>query len=539
MGRGMGRILGSLTLLTQYIGSASGAAKKATNAAQELSAAYEREALKQDMAAIAAAKKSAALAVEAEMEGLENDATIAASDANAAEAVTARLAAAALRQKAAAAAADAAAETALAESSATASMGMVGMIAVFALLLAIIGEVYVIYKSLVEIIGESSRAQLEAAEYADAHRLAVWEEVEALDKLKEASEKTSEAIKKMNEAKDNSVELTKEKINASKNEADALAKLYDAQVKNKLLDVEMAEKKGQITPEQAAQKKAEIESKAIADKEAAKQKQLDEEAKTLAAAAEKAKTEKDAAQKNFQASSDKVNKSPEGQKLKLALAQAEKDLSAAKSEAQKAEKEKTEYNKGGHNFLYNSSIAAYLSGYTGFNKGSTQYGMAGVTGKTAALNETAEATANAAASAQMRLDSLKRFSGKSGEAVSNESEAHRVADEKTRAATTLDEMARKAKLAAAEHAKNSPAEVAAQQANIAKQAQIEQLSGIQSRGYSLNNQQRIGAYAATPPEWKQQLELLRGIRENTSHMKPAPNSPPGTRKPQVGPSPKH
>jgi hypothetical protein len=134
MGRGMGRILGSLTLLTQYIGSASGAAKKATNAAQELSAAYEREALKQDMAAIAAAKKSAALAVEAEMEGFQDDATIAASDANAAEAVTARLAAAALRQKAAAAAADAAAETALAESSATASMGMVGMIAVFALL---------------------------------------------------------------------------------------------------------------------------------------------------------------------------------------------------------------------------------------------------------------------------------------------------------------------------------------------------------------------------------------------------------------------
>lgn len=57
-------------------------------------------------------------------------------------------------------------------------------------------------------------------------------------------------------------------------------------------------------------------------------------------------------------------------------------------------------------------------------------------------------------------------------------------------------------------------------------------------GYRLNAQQQIGAYAVALPDFKIQTEHLKKIVENTDHLKPkANNSPPGTRRPQLGPHP--
>jgi hypothetical protein len=54
-------------------------------------------------------------------------------------------------------------------------------------------------------------------------------------------------------------------------------------------------------------------------------------------------------------------------------------------------------------------------------------------------------------------------------------------------------------------------------------------------GYGLNAQQRVGAYAATPPIWKEQLNELKGIRHaltsGGNRMEP-----PGARRPQMGPT---
>ena len=56
-------------------------------------------------------------------------------------------------------------------------------------------------------------------------------------------------------------------------------------------------------------------------------------------------------------------------------------------------------------------------------------------------------------------------------------------------------------------------------------------------GYGLNAAQRIGAYAATPPDMTTALDLLKDIAHNTSHMQPNHTAPPGARGPQYGGTP--
>ena len=63
-------------------------------------------------------------------------------------------------------------------------------------------------------------------------------------------------------------------------------------------------------------------------------------------------------------------------------------------------------------------------------------------------------------------------------------------------------------------------------------------SGREARGYSLNSQQRIGAYVATAPILFQQLRALQSIDHKVTPVAPPSNHPPGERKPQLGTRPK-
>lgn len=526
MGRGMGRIIASLTLLSQYINTAARNSKQAASVGNELADAWDKLAIKSRLAAAEALKKSQALAIEAELEGFETEATLLSADAQAKEAKNCEAAAIAYEEKAVAARMAAAADEAAAAAAMTAGgafRSLFSALGVFALLLVIIAELYVIVKSLTEIFGRAAKMQLAAAEYTRTHTLAIWEEIEAMEKLKDASEKTTEAIHKMNIAKDRSVELAREAIEASKLESEARAKLYDAGLKGKLLDIDIAQKKGLITEKQATQQKAAIESQAVTDKAAAKQAALNSVSKIAADAAAQAEKEKAAAQAKAQAASDRINKSPEGIRRAEALAAAEKDLQAAKSEAEQARKDEVEFNKGGSNLLYSSTLSARLEGF------------GGVADKSGALREMAEGKANAAASAEMRVNSLKRFMLPDEKAAAN---AMAKAEERTGSALTLREEARKAAAAAAINQKNSPAEIAAEMADIQKKKLFDLLPGAETRGYGgLNSQQKIGAYAATAPVLLQQLTVLRSIDHKVTPARPQSNHPPGPRKPQFGPKP--
>ena len=522
MGRGMGRILASLTLLSQYLNSATRNANRGVAASEMLADAYEKMAVKARLAAIAALKKAEASAAAAEMDGFEDASSIAVADANALEANNADAAAVALEAKAVAARRSAAADEAAAAAAATAVGAFKAMLVTlgfFALLLVIIAEAYIVFSALSKIINRKAIADKEAADYAREHTLAIWEEIEAMENARDATAKATEALKKLNEAKDHQVELTRDAIEASNAEAEAHGKLYDAGVKGKLLDIEIAEKKGLITHEQAIQQKSDIEAQAVTDKAAAQQSKLDAEAKIASDAAAEAQKEKLDADKKAQAAIDKtdVDKSPEAKKRVDMLAEAEKDLNAAKSDAAKKKEKYDEVRTR----TWDKKLFTGLMG-----SGSQAKQVAG-------LKDELDAQTNAAASAELRVAKLKQFMKPDEVAAA---ETSRIAGEKTNAAATLSEQAKKASEAAALNKKNSPAEVAAEKANIAKQKQLEDLSSAgNAKGYSLNSNQKIGAYAATAPVLLQQLNALRVIQHNTTPAHPPSNHPPGERKPQFGP----
>jgi ABC-type transporter Mla subunit MlaD len=57
-------------------------------------------------------------------------------------------------------------------------------------------------------------------------------------------------------------------------------------------------------------------------------------------------------------------------------------------------------------------------------------------------------------------------------------------------------------------------------------------SSASTGGYALNAQQKIGAYAATPPDMKIQTDLLRQVAINTAGLRRSPNEPPNATPPR-------
>jgi hypothetical protein len=88
---------------------------------------------------------------------------------------------------------------------------------------------------------------------------------------------------------------------------------------------------------------------------------------------------------------------------------------------------------------------------------------------------------------------------------------------------------------AQESAKDDQIQATEASNQAAKEAAKESARGEAGRGFYLNAQQKIGAYATTPPDMKIQTELLRQIVSNTKPQAHAPaNAPVPTRRPQIG-----
>ena len=169
-----------------------------------------------------------------------------------------------------------------------------------------------------------------------------------------------------------------------------------------------------------------------------------------------------------------------------------------------------------------SSLKARIEGYHG------------VADKSAALDETEKSKKSVVDAAEARIASLKENMLPDEKAAAD---AIRIAQQKTEAADSLKLDAQKAKTDYDTNKKNSPAEVAAEQSNIKKEAELAEINNNRVQGYGLNSNQRIGSYAATPPIWKEQLEQLKRIGHNTDGLHGERNGPPGTRAPQLGTTP--
>ena len=486
-GRGIGRILASLTLLSQYLSSASRAAQQGASAARMLADGYAEAAFKANVAAVAAMRKAEASAAAAEMDGFEDAASITAADANALEAKSANATAVALARKAEAAEADAVAQEADAAATAGAGISTIGIIGIFsavALAAAVLYERIWGVKSLLKSLAFDTSSIDIKEDYIPLLK-------RHLSDVRNAQKEVTDEVWKTYSAYDSAAAAAKRQADATKEHYDHLKKMLELQK-----DTELA---GAKTP---AEKEA-IETKYSGLE---LQRQKDQQQSELAdKLMEKTNLETESKTKQQQADAINLNTKEEDQQL----------LGQLNQKAEAAEK----FLKGGGVWdEFKKQAAMGLGGASKELVDSTEEGGQNLANKMIKDR-------NDFANKVQSNDEIR----KTKEQLVKES-AKSAAD----AAKIGLEVPDIAKKNAAKN-KDSAEEAAAKLA--AEKARDLNKSDKDAKGYSLNSQQKIGAYAATAPVLIQQLHELRGIRSNTAPHPPPSNHPPGERKPQLGTRP--
>ena len=502
MGRGLGRILGSMTLLVQYLKSFTSGAEKASSYTDQLAAGYQRLALKANVAAIAAMKKAEATAAAAYAENLEDIETIKAAEADAAKAASATAEAIAAQEKSAAAIEAAEAEELEAAATEQATVSSLPLMAIFFGIIAVLALMYGAYKVVSAVINQFKERQIEANKAAYEGKLNFEEEASALERLRKEAERTDDALAKLGESHDKTVEHVKTSIGAWDAYYDAQKKAYDLMKEGAMIQIGTDEKLGKITKLEAVNARADVEKATLDKQHAIEDEQLRKKRDTLANAAEKAANVAD--EKAKEAKAAELNSSPESIAKVKEIDRLKKIEDADRKEADDVAKKASE-----------------MPVLTKWERGQkeTQDNRAKI------LNIAADmAMSN-------RIDAEKLL--KPDELAAAEKLRHA-----TEARSAANELSEQHKSAAQEYGsfeRNSGMILWGQKHNIDLKRQQEILDSVHTgNGYEMNSQQKIGAYAATPPEFKQMADFLRIIAMQTHYLVPQQAPAPGHRPPQHG-----
>jgi len=486
-GRGIGRILASLMLLTQYISSASRAAQQGASAARMLADGYAEASLKANMAAVAAMKKAEATAAEAEAEGFEIDSTLVAADADASEAAAANATAAALARKAESADADAVAQEADASATAGAGISMLGVIAIFATIALAAGVLYERIwgvKNLIKNLGFDVSSIDIKEDYIPLLK-------RHLNDVRNAQKEVTDEVWKTFSAYDSSAAAAKRQADATKEHYDHLKKMLELQKETELAGAKTPEEKEAIETKYSGlelQRQKDQQQSELADK-----------------LTEKTNLETESKTKLQQADAIKVNTKEEDQQL----------LGQLNQKAEAAEK----FLKGGGVWdEFKKQAAMGLGGASQELVDSTEEGGQNLANKM--ISDRNKFADKVLANDEIRKTKEQLVKGSSKSAADAAKIGLEVPD-------IVKENATKNK--------NSEEETAAKLA--AEKARDLSKTDKDAKGYSLNSQQKIGTYAATAPILLRQLNALLSIDHKVTPVHPPSNHPPGERKPQLGTKP--
>jgi len=488
MGRGIGRILGSMSLLIQYISSASRAAQQGASAARMLADGYAEAALKANMAAVAAMRKAEASAAAAEADGFEDAASIAAADANALEAESANATAVALARKAEAAEADAVAQEGLAASTSTAGISTLGIVAIFATVALAAGVVYERIWGVKALMDSLSFTG--AVDFKDDYIPLMKRHI---NDVRNAQKEVTDEVGKTISAYNSAAEAAKRQASVTKEHYDHLKKMLEIKKETELAGAKTPEEKEAINAKFSGQ-----------ELELSKQQQNSELADKLT---EKANLEIESKNKLSQANSIKVNTKEEDQQM----------LGQLNQKAEAAEK----FLKGGGVWEeFKKNAAKDLGGASQDLIDSTEAGGQDVANR---IIQQRNAFAN---KVEANDETRKTKSGLVKDSAKSAAEAAKIGLE-------LPNIAKENAVKNKDAKEEAAAKLAAEKAKDLAEKKGEK----DARGYSLNSQQRIGAYAATAPVLLQQLKELQGIHAAVKPVHPPTNHPPGPRMPQLGTSP--
>lgn len=255
-GRGFARVLGSISILAQRLGLLGTVVK--STAATEIAAAFAQNELAGSMArtAITAEEKAASELAAAEATGLGAAASEAAASASLAEAAGAREAAVA--QTAKAGAAVAAAE--MAAATATVSLGPIGWLLIA--VVAVVGSIFLLSRALRDYAAELRNV----ADLTSTVTTRFQDEAAAMKNAADEAREFARWLAKLGEEHNHLVEKSDEAVEAIHRLTAAQGELIDTQLKGKYLDIEIAEKTGLLSRDEAIRRRAALEKQAIQDK---------------------------------------------------------------------------------------------------------------------------------------------------------------------------------------------------------------------------------------------------------------------------------
>jgi hypothetical protein len=490
MGRGMGRVLGSSTILYQYMRNLAGSAKDSQGPIRMVAQAYEEIALGAAQAAKAAIRTAQASEAAFYADAEESEATLESAIADRTKAAAAEQAAIATRAKATAAAQAAEAEEGEAAATGAATIGTTAFTVALGVAALAAGFIYERMWGVKDLLKSLS---VEQPDLKDDYIPVLKRHI---NDAYNAQKQVTDEVNKTEDAYNSASEAAKRTADATKAHYEHLKKMMDIQ---KEADLAKAQ-----TPQQKEAVEAQYAARAL-------KLQQDQQHEELANKyLERTNLNTEAQNKLAAANAIKVNTKDEDQRN---LDQLNQNADAAQA-----------FLKGGGvwaEFKKQAAESPLLGGASKALIDSTEAGGMEQANKMIAQR-------NAYAEKVAANDDLR----KKKEDLTHD--AAKAAADAAKLGLEIPDIIKNNAIQNAEVAQESASQLAEDKAKDAAE------SNRSAHGhFQLNEQQRLGAYAATPDFQAANLDLLRQIKNNTAHLNPGSPKPPGLRPPKFGPNQRH
>lgn len=483
MGRGMGRIVGSGTLLYQFLRNLAKNAKDASGPARAVAEAYDAMALSAANAAKAAIRKAQASEMAFYADAEESEATLNAAIADRAKAAAAEQAAIATQQKAIASSEAAAA--AEGEAAATVALGAATSVLTVGLAAVLVTAGF-IYEKFWGFAAALKAAAMETPDLKDNDYIPLLKR--HLSDARNAQKEVTDEVQK-------TVQAYYSAASAAQRSADAAKEHY-----GHLRKMNELHKEAELSRTHSESQKKAIEKK-YSDLDL--QLQRSEHVEEIASL----RGEKSNLEHEAQIGLDKSNN------IKVATREEDqKTLSELNTNAEAAQA-----------FLKGGGVWAQFKKQAAADLGGSPMQIAARKAAIAAAEQGGAETAN------NMIAQRDKFANQ----MAANDELRKTKDDLVKgAAKSASEAAKIGESLPGLISKNNTAE---QNAAEEEQARLAIASKHhQERGFGINSAQRLGAYAATPPDFKKLVDAAMETARNTSHLKPQSNRPVGAHPPSFG-----
>jgi hypothetical protein len=361
------------------------------------------------------------------------------------------------------------------------------------------------------------------------------QQTKRMDEMAEAARKLAVEIANVHKHEKTLAQISDEAVESLRRNAQAKADIAKEAKQIRLDEIELAEKMHKISAQEATRQRAALEIESAKEEQALKVKALTDETNQRNADLKKATEADAAATADYKAKHDKSTTSGAQGKAEIdALAELKKREADLSKQAD-ALIEQRQGNDGIWGGMVETAVrgAAWLRG----NKfEDTQYANRSVTvdGKEMPYAKLEDVQAQLAA---VRANAAKASSSMSGSDIAT-AEAKAKMESAQSSKLSLQNNADKAAQALADAQKNGSAILAAkiQDIELKRSAKLyEQGQQGITQGFSLNSQQRLGAYSATPPDFKKLVDAAVETAVNSRNWKPNSFNPVGSTPAKFGP----